>query len=108
MKHSLIKTNHICSNGLEFYDNPARDEDFYVELDDNLNIPLQFKGTKCTFISRVPTLHELETCQHFDMKRDHKWGSKSIDINKIINISQARRLKRYLFQVQQDTVYLSP
>ena len=55
MKHSLSKTNQIRSHGVEFYDNPDRDEEVYVELDDNLDIPLQFKGTKFTFLSRVTT-----------------------------------------------------
>ena len=40
MKHSLINPNQIRSNVLVFYDNPARYEEFYVELDDNLKIPL--------------------------------------------------------------------
>ena len=39
MNHRLINPNHIRFNGLKFYDKPARDEEFYVELDDNLNIP---------------------------------------------------------------------
>ena len=72
MKHSLIKPNNIRSNGLYFYDKPDRDEELYVELYDNLKIPLQFKGTKCTFLSRVLTRQELETCQHFDITIDHE------------------------------------
>ena len=38
----------------------------------------------------------------------HEWDSKSIDHNKICKISQARRLKRSVFWVRRDTVYLSP
>ena len=53
IKHSFINPNQSRSNVLYFYDNPARDEDFYVYLDDNLKIPLQFKDTKCTFLSLV-------------------------------------------------------
>ena len=71
MKHSPINPNQICSNGLDFYENPAINEEFYVELDDNLNIPLKLKGTKCNFLLRVPTRKELETCQNFDIKRDN-------------------------------------
>ena len=72
MKHSLINPNQIRSNVLEFYDILARDEDFYVELDDNLRIPLQFKGTKYTFLLHVPTRKYLESCQNFDMTSDHE------------------------------------
>ena len=41
MNHSLINPNQIRFNGLEFYDNPARDDEFYVQLDDGLKIPLK-------------------------------------------------------------------
>ena len=37
-------------------------------MDDEFNVPVQFKGTKCILLSRVPTRAELETCQNFDMK----------------------------------------
>ena len=80
-----------------FMNNLAIDEDFSVELYDDLKISLQFEGGKCTFLWRVPTLRELETCQHFDMTSDHKWDSESIDINNIRKISQARRLMRSVF-----------
>ena len=71
-KNRLIKPNHIRSNCLDFYDNPAKYEDFYVELYDNLKIPLQFKGTKYTFLLHVPTRKYLESCQNFDMTSGHE------------------------------------
>ena len=73
MNHSLTIPDKIRFNGLGFYDNHDRDEEFYFELDDYLNIPLRYKGDKCTFLSRVPTQRELETSQHFYMMSDHKW-----------------------------------
>ena len=73
MKNSLINPNHIQFNGLEFYDNPSIYEEFYVELDDYLNISIKFKGTKCTFLSHVPTRQEIEIFQNFEMKSDHEW-----------------------------------
>ena len=36
MKHIIINPNNICFNFLAFYDNPAIDADFYVELNDDL------------------------------------------------------------------------
>ena len=75
--------NHINFNGLDFYDNSARYEKFYVELDDDLKTHLQFKGTKCTFLSRVQTRREIEIFQHFDITSDHKWEPEAIDLNKI-------------------------
>ena len=106
MKHSLINTNYICSNGLEFYDNTDRDEEFYAELDDYLKITLQFKETKCTFIPHVLTQQELETCHHFDMTSDQECYPQYIDLNNIFKISQVRKLKRSVLRLQQDTMYL--
>ena len=106
MKYSPIKPNQIRSNGLDFYDNPYRYEYFHVGQDDNLKVPLQFKGTKCTFLSHVLTQLELGTCQHFEITSDHKWDPQYIDLNMICKISKFRRLKRSVFRVQPDTVYL--
>ena len=99
MKHSLINPNQIRFNGLDFYDNPSRYEEFYVELDDDMKIPLQFKVTKYTFLLRVMTRRELETCYNFDMKSDHEWDPESIDLNNIRKISQSRQIKRYVFRL---------
>ena len=108
MKHRLINADKIRSNFLEFYYNPDRDEDIYVELDDNPNVPLQFKGTNCTFLLCVSTWQELETFQYFDMTSDHGWYPQYIDLNKIHKISQSIKLKRSVFWVQWNTVYISP
>ena len=99
IKHRIINTNQICVNGLEFYDNPSIYEEFYVQLDDDMNIPLQFKVTKYTFLLRVMTRRELETYHNFDMKSDHEWDPESIDLNKIRKISQSRQIKRYVFRL---------
>ena len=67
MKHSFINTNHIKFNVLELFDNMIRENDLYIEMDDELNVPVQFNGTKCIFLSRIPTRAELDTCRQFDM-----------------------------------------
>ena len=54
MKHSLINSNHIRSNGLDFLDNPMCNHEVYVEIE-FLNVPLKSKGTKFMLIYRVPT-----------------------------------------------------
>ena len=41
------------------------------------------------------------------MTSEHEWYPQSIDINKIRNISQARRLNNSVFRVQRDTMYIS-
>ena len=42
------------------------------------------------------------------MKIDNEWNPQYIDLNNMCKISQARRLKRSVFRVQLDTMYLSP
>ena len=74
MKHILINPNHILFNGLDFFDNMIIYDEFYIEMDDELNVPVQFKGNKCIFLSRVPTRAELDTFQHFDMKSHNEWN----------------------------------
>ena len=87
MKHSLINPNQIRFNGLDFWDNPLRDDELYMELDDDLRIPLQFKGTKCVFTSRVPTKEELNTCIHYHITSSDTWEPTDIDLNTIKRIS---------------------
>ena len=57
MKHSLINPNQIRWNGLQFQDNPTNDT--FIEMEEDLTIPLNYVGTKCVFDSRAPTKQEL-------------------------------------------------
>ena len=67
MKNSLINPNYIQFNSLEFFDNPILDNKMYIDMDNELNVPVQFKGTKCIFSSHVPARAELDMCQNFYM-----------------------------------------
>ena len=49
MKYSLINPNQISFNGLDFCDNPMRDDKLLVEMDEDVFIPLRCKGTKLQF-----------------------------------------------------------
>ena len=44
-------------------------------MDNELNVHVQFKGTKCIFLSRVTIRADLETCQNFDMKIHNEWNT---------------------------------
>ena len=59
---SFINTNHIKFNVLELFDNMIRENDLYIEMDDELNVAMQFKGTKCILLSNAPTRAELDMC----------------------------------------------
>ena len=61
MKHSLIKPNHIRFNGLDLFVNLICDDELYIEMDDELNVSVQFKGDKYIFLSLGPTRAELDT-----------------------------------------------
>ena len=61
LDHSLINPNQLRAYGLGYWDNPF-DTQHQLSIDTpcGLVIPLQSKGTKIYFKSRVPTRHELE------------------------------------------------
>ena len=67
MKHSLTNPNQVQFNVLDFFDNPIHDDELYIKIDNELNVPVQFKGNKCIFLSRLTTRAEIDMCQHFDM-----------------------------------------
>ena len=109
IKHRLIDPNQIRFNGIYLFENPICDDDLYTEMDDELNAPVQFKGTKCILSSRVPTHDELETWRHFDMKSHNEWNPYSINIRDLTRIYQlSKKDMRYIYQTKRDTVYTYP
>ena len=101
MKHSLINPNQVRYKGLDFWDNPLRDNNLFMEVTKILNVPLKFKGKKCIFESRVPTKEELDTCPHFEMTSSQPWEPNEIDMNSIKRISSVKvaTLHRQTFKV---------
>ena len=78
-------------------------------MNDELNVPVQFKGARCIFSSRVPTCAELDTCQHFDTMIHIVWNPDSIKICDLSKISQlSKNVIRYIYQTKRDTVYTYP
>ena len=76
---------------------------------DDLNVPVQFKGTKCILSSCMPTRAELNMCQHFDMTSHNEWNPDSV------NIRDLRKYLNYLKmtggtsnKTKRDTVYTYP
>ena len=110
MKHSLINPNQIRFNGLDFADNPMRDENLHVEMDKNLFIALLCKGTKLQFTLRVPTKIELHTYQRFEMTSDNEWNPELVNLSTMQRISNVNTTteKRRIFKIQSDTTIISP
>ena len=40
MNNSLINPNHIRFDGLDFFENPILDDELYIEMYDELNVPV--------------------------------------------------------------------
>jgi hypothetical protein len=101
MKHSLINPNQVRFNGLDFWDNPLRDDELFMEITEELRVPLRFKGTKCVFKSRVPTKEELDTCPHFEITSPHPWEPNEVDMNNIKGTFDAKvsSIKRHAFKI---------
>ena len=87
MKHSLINPNQIRFNGLDFWDNPMRDENLCIEIDEDLFIDLRCKGTKLQFTSKVPTRTKLHTCQRFELTSEKEWNPETVDLSMMHRIS---------------------
>ena len=61
LDHSLLNPNQLRKHGLIYQDNPFnKDEQLGITSYDGITIPLEMKGTKIRFNSRVPTQSELE------------------------------------------------
>ena len=70
IQYSLINLNQVRFHWIDFFDNPVCTEELYIEVDDKTSTPLQFKGTKCVFKSRVLTRRELDSCPQYDTTND--------------------------------------
>ena len=108
MKHSLINPNQVCFRRLNSFDNTVCDEELYIGVYDETKFPLQFKGTKCVFKSRVPTRSNLESCPHDDMMNDAEWNPHYVDLRSLRNISEVKREIRAVYQAKRDMVYAFP
>ena len=80
-----------------------RDDELYMELDDDLRVPLRYKGTKCIFDSRVPTRQELNECTRFDVTGSDEWDPESVNFTKMRRMSQLSRLPRTVYMTIAGT-----
>ena len=79
MEHSLINPNQVRAYGIPLWDNPFDPiRPTQIEIDETIVIPLQGKGTKLQFDTRVPTREELNDCPHITMTSPLPWDPKNI------------------------------
>ena len=107
MRHSLINPNQIRYAGLDFFDNPMRDEELFFEADEGIKIPLKYKGTKCFFTSRVPTEFELRNCSHYHITSDQEWDPSSVDLSRFRVSSTTVRGVRTSYMMKTES-FVSP
>ena len=89
LDHSLINPNQIRMNGIGFWDNPFdRTRELSIEIERGPVIPLEFKGTKLMFSSRVPTKDELDRCHHIDMTSPLEWNPSQVVLGEIASDRQ--------------------
>ena len=78
-------------------------------MDDELNVPVQFKETKCIFSSCIPTCAELDTCKNFEMTSHNECNPDSVNIRDLMKISQLSKIDtRYIHQTKCDTLFTYP
>lgn len=84
LNHSLWNPNQLRAYGIPFWDNPFdTTHDLSIDLSDDVKIPLQTKGTKVYFSTRVPTANELADpdIQRFDVTSSHPWNPASVHLS---------------------------
>ena len=78
MGHSLINPNQIRCTGIPVSDNPFDEsKDLGISADKTF-IPFGADGTTIFFETRVPTLQEINECQHIVMTADHEWDPSAV------------------------------
>ena len=84
LSHSLINPNQIRHYGIDVWDNPFdQQREIAIDINDDIKVPLQTRGTKLYFTSRVPTMEELETCQHINMTNPREWNPSMVTLSKV-------------------------
>ena len=84
MDHSLFNPNQLRMYGVQVWDNPFDQErPFSIQANDDASIPLESKGTKIYFTSRVPTSEELNSCPKIHMTSDHPWNPSEVTLQEI-------------------------
>ena len=89
LDHSLLNPNQIRHFGNLFQDNPFdKNQPLSITCPESLEIPLENKGTKIRFNSRVPTDFELETIpetQRVHLTSPTPWNPSTVHLSMVIS-----------------------
>jgi hypothetical protein len=104
LDHSLWNPNQLRAFGIPYWDNPFDNaHTLGIDLAPNLHIPLQTKGTKVLFSTRVPTQDELmdPNIMRFDLTSDRDWNPTQIKLSEV-NMEDAAPLNPTIAEVIID------
>lgn len=112
LDHTLLNPNQLRAYGLGFWDNPYDTErPLAIEVNRELSIPLQTKGTKVQFQSRVPTKDELQHCQHVHVTSRNEWNPSQLEMTmaQVERQEEEIQWKRVICGMTTNTtLYLDP
>ena len=85
MDHSLINPNQVRHGGVGFWDNPY---DYNHKLgmevyENDMNIPMEYQGTKLVFKTSVPTEQELNTLPHITLTSEQPWNPSEVRLGEV-------------------------
>jgi hypothetical protein len=80
--HSLINPNQVRSYRIGFWDNPFDHErGSRINVNEELQIPMQSRGTKIQFTTRTPTTRKLQECPHVVMTSPTSWNPQEVSLS---------------------------
>ncbi len=92
MEHSLINPNQCRSFGISLCDDPTDpNRKLGIELSDDYVVPFNMRGTTCYFLSRSPSVSEIETCRTFRLTDTDIWNPAD-DMFRISSAVRGRRV----------------
>ena len=81
LEHSLINPNQVRDVGIEVWDIPYdKSRDVEINVDDELQIPFSFKGTKGMFHSITPSTDDLQRLPRIVLTSDKEWNPHDIEL----------------------------
>ena len=89
LDHSLLNPNQLRHHGLMYQDNPFnKEEALGIHCYDEVTIPLEMKGTKIRFNTRVPTTSELETIPQSNwiyLTSSEPWNPSTVQLSSVLS-----------------------
>ena len=84
LDHSLINPNQVRHYGNQMWDNPFdQRHKLCIQVSNDVEIPMQCKGSKIQFTTRVPSRQELASCPHIVMTSPKEWEPSAVILGSV-------------------------